>query len=182
MGSRSCIKEPILNMSRSYKGNLWWFTTQWLDFGLGHFSDRVVFCLQAAAGKCQEKWRERSTARVTAKIRPELLPPNPGILLFTDTSGRSIISQLHFLSTLFFWRNEAKLFPHRNTCCAKRLPQIFCEMWQKNNFQFLLHHTAATFLTAFLLFFPADTEYTLTTSSFKKAKQIKTRPSKLCET
>ena len=86
------------------------------------------------------------------------------------------------LINVFFWRNEAKLFPHRNTCCGKRLPQIFCEMWQKNNFQFLLHHTAATFLTAFLLFFPADTEYTLTTSSFKKAKQIKTRPSKLCET
>ena len=42
MGSRSCIKEPILNMSRSYKGNLWWFTTQWskrraVGFGIGAF-------------------------------------------------------------------------------------------------------------------------------------------------
>ena len=42
------------------------------------------------AGKCQSqrRWRQRSTARVTAKIRPGLLRPNPRIFLFADTSGR----------------------------------------------------------------------------------------------
>ena len=97
------------------------------------------------AGKCQSqrRWRQRSTARVTAKIRPGLLRPNPRIFLFADTSGRkhcnpwishptkikkaTIFFQVGeglliiFLACSNFWKKQAIfLFKYSNNVEAKK--------------------------------------------------------------
>lgn len=81
--------------------------------GLGHFWDGSR---AARAGKCQRKWRERSTAGVTAKIRPKLLPPNPSILLFTHTWGESII--LDFASCQHY--TQANICPNAPSPCRRQ--------------------------------------------------------------
>ena len=129
------------------------------------------------AGKCQSqrRWRQRSTARVTAKIRPGLLRPNPRIFLFADTSGRkhcnpwishptkikkaTIFFQVGegLLKTFFgmlqlLKKNQAIfLFKYSNNVEAKKNAQNYYFEWFWIISRWSSITEAATSLTAFLL-------------------------------
>ena len=128
------------------------------------------------AGKCQSqrRWRQRSTARVTAKIRPGLLRPNPRIFLFADTSGRKHCNPWishpnenkkghEFLSSR--WWVAYNIFWHAPTFEEKKTShfsiQIFKQCWSKKNrsellfwmilnyFEVVFHHRSCHFAHSF---------------------------------